>query len=212
MMERIPSGNFHGQHDFGPGMEGRCCPFLAGAVEFNRHQVERFPFYRPSGKDLERAGGFLLEDDSLADAQVVEAMEAEAGIAVKRAVGEPFDDHRHGQHRFAVQDMGAEERVVIDREGEGEGFGKGCFPRAGGGGYRMCLAVPASTTTSTGPAAAAISRTSSSLPAARSMRPIPSPANTFFRAGVTMPPSHGPQLMLTSGSRGAGAPPPGPFC
>ena len=62
-------------------------------------------------------GVFLLKDNPFADAQVVEAVEAEAGIAVQRAVGQPLHDHGHGKHRLAVNDMGAEEWVVVDASG-----------------------------------------------------------------------------------------------
>jgi hypothetical protein len=51
------------------------------------------------------------------------------------------------------------------------------------------------TTISTGPGSVASSRSRYFAPAARPMTSIPSAANSLRSAGVTMPPSHGPQLM-----------------
>lgn len=64
----------------------------------------------------------MFEDYTLADAQIVETMETQSGIAMEGAMGQPFDDDGHGEHCLAVQNVGAEERVIIDGQVQGKCF------------------------------------------------------------------------------------------
>jgi hypothetical protein len=84
------------------------------------------PLYKPCGT----AGGSAIERTScgslvpLADAQVVEAVEPEAGVAVQGAVGKPFHDHGHGKDGFAVDHVRPQKRILLDIQGETERFVK----------------------------------------------------------------------------------------
>ena len=128
--------------------------------------MKRLPFFRPAGHDVQVAGCALVEHDPLADTEVVETVEAESGIAVERAVGQPFDDDRHGQDRLAVEHVGAEERVIVDVRVRAKASAqvRGRERVARGGRFSR---LPAMATISTGASVAAISRTRNSPPAAR---------------------------------------------
>jgi len=118
-----PFGEPGSEHNLCLGMEQHSGVTIHSG-QLYRHQIKGVPFFRPSCHDFETAASFLLEDHPFADTQVVEAVKAQSGIAVERAVRQPLGDDSHRQHRLAVKDMGAEKRIVVQIEGDGKRFGQ----------------------------------------------------------------------------------------
>ena len=63
-------------------------------------------------EDSQHRSGLPVDADALEDSQIVEAMQFESGVAMDRAVSQPFHDHRDRQHGFAADDVRFQERVL----------------------------------------------------------------------------------------------------
>ena len=54
------------------------------------------------------------ETNSLKNSEIVETTKFQTGVSMNGTVGQPFQNHRHGQDRFATQHVRFKKLIVVD--------------------------------------------------------------------------------------------------
>ena len=98
-----------GQEDLRPSVLELPVVALSGAQLHLNAVVAFLVLTRTTCVDLQAQAGVRVQDQTLEQLEVVEAVELQAGIAMQRAVREPFGQYRHGHDGLAVQDVRAQE-------------------------------------------------------------------------------------------------------